>query len=473
MSAEDAPREACGLFGVHGDPEAVAKTYYGLFALQHRGQESAGIASVVEGEIVRHRGMGTVPNVFDTATLERLRSSIAIGHTRYSTTGKSSLVNAQPLAANTRWGSFAVAHNGNLVNAPELRQRFEEAGSIFQTTADSEVVLHLLAQASGTPDPVARVVEACRELQGAYSLLFLTPDAMIGVRDPQGLRPLWLGRTADGAYAFASETPAFDLTRIEAVREVPPGTAVVVDAQGVRELRFADPQPAQCMFEHVYFSRPDGVVFGDPVEQVRIELGRVLAREHPADADLVIAIPDSGNAAALGFSRESGIPLGHGFIRNHYVGRSFMQPSQESRALVADLKLNVVRWAVEGKRVVVVDDSVVRGTTARNRCRYLRQAGAREVHLRVSCPPIRFPCFYGVDFQSKGELIASGNSLDAIAQKLEVDSLGYLSVEGMLSTVSGPPGHYCTACWSGDYPVPIPEGLGKKSCGELPLPSRT
>jgi len=470
--ASDGPREACGLFGLFGDPEAVLKTYYGLFALQHRGQESAGIASVVEGEILRHRGMGTVPNVFRRGMLDPLKSDRAIGHTRYSTTGSSAIANAQPLVANTRMGGYAVAHNGNLVNAPALRERFEQAGSIFQTTADSEVILHLLAQAGGTSDPVERVVEACHELRGAYSLLVLTPSAMIGVRDPQGLRPLWLGKTAEGAYAFSSETPAMDLTRIEPLREVEAGTAVVVDADGVRTLRYADPEPAHCMFEHVYFARPDGVCYGDSVEQVRIELGRVLAREQPAEADLVIAIPDSGNAAAMGYSRESGIPFGHGFIRNHYVGRSFMQPSQESRALVADLKLNVIRWAVEGKRVVVVDDSVVRGTTARNRCRYLREAGAKEVHLRVSCPPIRFPCFYGVDFQSKGELIASELSLEAIAERLGVDSLGYLSVEGMLSTVSGPPGNYCTACWSGDYPVPIPEGLGKKSCGELPAPVR-
>ncbi|MCA8924202.1 MAG: amidophosphoribosyltransferase [Planctomycetes bacterium] len=472
MTDSDAPREACGLFGLFGDAEAALKTYYGLFALQHRGQESAGIASVQAGEIVRHRGMGTVPTVFDAASLELLRSARAIGHTRYSTTGSSSLVNAQPLVANTRWGSYAVAHNGNLVNAPELRQRFENSGSIFQTTADSEVVLHLLAQASGSTDPVGRVVETCRELRGAFSLLVLTPDAMIGVRDPQGLRPLWLGKTPEGAYAFASETPAFDLTKVEVLREVEPGTAVVVDSDGVRTQRYAEADPAHCMFEHVYFSRPDGVVFGDPVERVRIELGRVLAREHPTEADLVIAIPDSGNAAALGYSQESGIPFGHGFIRNHYVGRSFMQPSQDARALVADLKLNVVRWAVEGKRVVVVDDSVVRGTTAQSRCRYLREAGAREVHLRVSCPPIRFPCFYGIDFQSKGELLAADTSMQGIAEHLGVDSLGYISVEGMLSTVSGPPENYCTACWSGRYPVEIPAGLGKKSCGELPAPAR-
>jgi len=462
-------REACGLFGVYGDPQAVLKTYYGLFALQHRGQESAGIASADGGAIERHRGMGTVPGVFSEDVLARLANRIAIGHTRYSTTGSSLLTNAQPLVANTRWGSFAVAHNGNLTNAPALRKRFEDHGSIFQTTSDSEVILHLLASPEGRADPVGRIAQAARELEGAFSLLLLAPGAMIGIRDPQGFRPLWLGKTAEGAWAFSSETHAFDLTRVEPVREVPPGTLVVVDDDGVREVAYAEAAPAQCIFEHVYFARPDGVVFGDPVQEVRKALGRTLAREHPVAADIVVAIPDSGNAAALGYSQESEIPLEHGFIRNHYVGRTFIQPSPTDRALFADVKLNVVRWAVAGKRVVVVDDSVVRGTTARRRCRYLREAGATEVHLRVSCPPLRHPCFFGIDFQSKGELIAADHSLEEIAARLEVDSVGYLSVEGMLGAVSGPPEHYCTACWTGRYPVPIPEGIHKKSCGELPI----
>jgi amidophosphoribosyltransferase len=362
-----------------------------------------------------------------------------------------------------------VAHNGNLIDAAEQRARFEQQGSIFQTTSDSEVVLHLLASPGGPTDLAERVAYACQQIRGAFSLLILTPEMMIGVRDPQGWRPLWLGRTAQGAWAFASETPAFDLTKIEPIEEVAPGTLVAVDARGKRELRFAEPAPAHCIFEHVYFARPDGMLFGDPVQRVRTALGRALAREHPAEADIVISIPDSGNAAALGFSQESGIPLEHGFIRNHYVGRTFIQPDQAARTLFADLKLNVVRWAVKDKRVVVVDDSVVRGTTARRRCRYLREAGAKEVHLRVSCPPIRHPCFFGVDFASREELIASTTSMDEIVRQLEVDSLGFLSVEGMLEAVSNPPESYCTACWTGRYPLPLPEGLTKKSCGEAPV----
>ncbi len=463
-------REACGLFGVWGDPEAVHKTYLGLFALQHRGQESAGIASTDGRVLQRHRAMGTVQHAFeDPATLERLRAPAAMGHVRYSTTGSSLLSNAQPLVAQTQWGPFAVAHNGNLTNAPELRARFEVRGSIFQTTSDSEVILHQLASPEGARDPITRIAEACRALEGAFSLLFMTPGALVGVRDAQGFRPLWLGRTAEGRWAFSSETPAFDLTRIRPEREVEPGTLVVLEGDGPpREVRWAEAAPAHCVFEHVYFARPDGVIFGDPVHRVRKALGRQLAREHPVAADVVISIPDSGNDAALGYSQESGLPYEHGFIRNHYVGRTFIQPSPQARALATDMKLNVVRTAVEGRRVVVVDDSVVRGTTARRRCAFLREAGAREVHLRVSCPPLRHPCFYGIDFQSKGELVAAEHGLPEIARQLEVDSIGYLSVEGMLAALSRPPSSYCTACWTGRYPVPIPDGMSKKSCGEGP-----
>lgn len=469
--SEPKARDSCGLFALWGDPDAAHKTYYGLFGLQHRGQESAGIATTDGVGIKRHRGMGTLVQAFaDTSQLERLRNPAAIGHVRYSTMGSSLLQNAQPLVANTQWGPYAVAHNGNLTNAPGLRARFERHGSIFQTTSDSEVILHLLAAPDEESDPVARIADACRQLEGAFSLLFLTPTMIVGARDPQGFRPLWLGRTPEGAWAFASETPAFDLTHVEPVREVEPGTLVVLDESGVREVRYAEPRPAHCVFEHVYFSRPDGFMFGDAVQEVRLELGRALAREHPAEADVVVAIPDSGNAAALGYSRESGIPLEHGFIRNHYVGRTFIAPSQAERALHADLKLNVVRWAVKGKRVVVIDDSVVRGTTARRRCAYLREAGATEVHLRISCPPIAHPCFYGIDFQSKGELFAAQGGIDELAERLGVDSAGFLSVEGMLGVLSKPADSYCTACWTGRYPVPIPEGMTKKACGEaLPV----
>jgi amidophosphoribosyltransferase len=463
----DSAREACGVFGIWDDPEAALKTYYGIFALQHRGQESAGIATTDGRTIERHRGMGAVGQVFaDPTILERLGGRAAMGHVRYSTMGGSLLQNAQPLVANTQWGPFAVAHNGNFTNAPALRVGFEEAGSIFQTTTDSEVFLHLLARTGGPADPVERMAQACREIEGAYSLLVMTPKCLVGIRDPQGFRPLWLGQTAEGKYAFSSETPAFDLTRVKPMHEVPPGTLCVIDEKGVRQVRFAEARPAHCVFEHVYFSRPDGVLFGDSVQQVRKALGRQLAREQPARGDVVIAIPDSGSAAAMGYSHESRIPFEQGFIRNHYIGRTFIQPSAKARAISADMKLNVVRSDVEGKRVVVVDDSVVRGTTARRRCQFLRDAGAREVHLRVSCPPIISPCYYGVDFQSKGELVASEKSIAEMAKLMEVDSLGFLSVEGMLSTLKNPPTSYCTACWTGRYPVRIPEGLTKKSCGE-------
>ena len=457
-------KDACGVFGVFGDPDAAAKTFSGLFALQHRGQESAGIASTKgDGHFENHRGMGQVAAIFTESALAALKNPIAIGHVRYSTMGSTTIANAQPLLARTHAGPFAVAHNGNLTNGPSLRREFEDRGSIFQATADSEVILHLLARTGGSLDPLERVVEAARELRGAFSLLILTTSGIVAVRDPHGFRPLWLGKTKSGGTAFSSETPAFDMTGIEAVRELAPGTAIEVTAKGLREVRFAEATPRHCVFEHVYFARPDGYLFGDAVQEVRKQLGRALAREHPVKADIVIPVPDSGNAAALGYSLESGIPFEHGFIRNHYVGRTFIQPDKAARVTAADMKLNVVKAAVRGKRVIVVDDSVVRGTTARRRCRYLREAGALEVHLRVSCPPLRNPCFYGIDFQSKGELVASEKSLDEVAKLLEVDSLGYLSVDGMLACLSQPRGSYCTACWTGDYPVPIPAGLSKEA----------
>jgi amidophosphoribosyltransferase len=457
-------KDSCGVFGVFGDPDAAVKTFSGLFALQHRGQESAGIAtSKGDGQFEVWRGMGQVAAVFTEAALAALKNPIAIGHVRYSTMGSSTIANAQPLVARTHAGPFAVAHNGNLTNGPSLRHDLEARGSIFQATADSEVILHLLARPGGPKEPLERIAQAARELEGAFSLLVLTPTGIVAVRDPHGFRPLWIGKTRAGGWAFSSETPAFDLTGVEALRELAPGTALEVTQAGLRELRYAEATPRHCVFEHVYFARPDGTLFGDPVHEVRKKLGRALAREHPAQADIVIPVPDSGNAAALGYSLESGIPYEHGFIRNHYVGRTFIQPDKTARATAADMKLNVVKAAVRGKRVVVVDDSVVRGTTARRRCRYLREAGATEVHLRVSCPPLRHPCFYGIDFQSKGELVAAEKSLDEVARLLEVDSLGYLSVEGMLACLSQPGSSYCTACWTGDYPVPIPAGLSKEA----------
>ncbi|MDC3379508.1 amidophosphoribosyltransferase, partial [Planctomycetota bacterium] len=324
------------------------------------------------------------------------------------------------------------------------------------------------AQPGGSSDPAERIADACAQLKGAFSLLVMTPTFIAGVRDPGGMRPLWLGQAESGAYGFSSETPAFDLTRIKALNEVEPGTVVVASDEPLRVIRYAEPKLAHCIFEHVYFARPDSRLFGDTVLKVRKELGAALAREHPVEADVVISIPDSGNAAAMGYSQESGIPFEQGFIRNHYVGRTFIEPTQAKRVLTTDLKLNVVPWAVEGKRVIVVDDSVVRGTTATRRCRYLREAGATEIHLRVACPPLRHPCFYGIDFQSKGELIAAKHTLEEVAKIMELDSLGYLSVQGMLDSVSGDDDNYCTACWTGDYPIPIPEGLSKQSClGEI------
>jgi len=462
-------KDACGVFGLWGDPAAALKTYFGLFALQHRGQESAGIAAGDGRSIRLHRGMGTLTSAFGPRDVKRLEGNRAVGHVRYSTMGASLIQNAQPLVANTGHGPFVVCHNGNLTNGPQLRERFEAEGSIFHTTSDSEVILHLLAR-PGPESVVERVAEACRQLEGAYSLLILTHECLIAARDPQGFHPLWLGKTEEGVYVFSSETPAFDLIHAEALREVEPGALVVLNDLGIMDARFAEAAPAHCVFEHVYFSRPDGVLFGDPVQRVRKNLGRALAREHPVEADVVVAIPDSGNAAAMGYSEESGIRFEQGFIRNHYVGRTFIEPDSSQRSLHADLKLNVVKWAVEGKRVVVLDDSVVRGTTARRRCAYLREAGATEVHLRISCPPIRNPCFYGLDFQSKGELIAAEHSLEEIRLLLGVDSVGFLSTEGMLGELCQPKENYCTACWTGEYPVPVPKNLRKKSCGEtLPV----
>lgn len=460
-------KEACGLFGIHGDAEAVHHTYYGLYAQQHRGQESAGIASADGKSIKHHRGMGLVADVFSEETLVSLRNPMAIGHVRYSTTGASTIENAQPLLVRYSRGSIAVAHNGNLVNTLALRTAAEAKGSIFQTTCDSEVILHLLAQPeiASRPDALA---EAMRRIQGAFSLLFLTPDELIAVRDPQGFRPLCLGK-AGAAWVIASETCAFSLIGAKYVRDVEPGEIVRINAQGLRSERFVtreQAQPAHCVFEHVYFARPDSQVYGDTVQVVRTRLGEALAKEHPAEADAVVPIPDSGNDAALGFSRVSGIPLEHGFIRNHYVGRTFIQPSQATRDTSVSIKLNIVPEVVRGKRIVLIDDSIIRGTTAKSRIRTLREAGAKEVHMRVSCPPTRHPCYYGIDFPSSKELIAARMTVEGIRDYLQLDSLGYLSLDGLLSAVTKPKNHYCTACYSGQYAVP-PDSTFAKDILEL------
>lgn len=444
-----------------GHENAAMLAYYGLFALQHRGQESAGLVTC-EGPdrpFHAHRAMGLVSQVFDGAVLARLKGDRAIGHVRYSTSGSSNLANAQPLVADTVRGPLAIAHNGNLVNAGPLRDELERGGSIFQTTADSEIILHLLARQAACGEPLA----ALRAVKGAFSLVILTPDAMVGVRDPHGFRPLVLGRLGE-AWVLASETSAFDLIGATFEREVAPGEVVIIDRNGLRSLHpFPPEKPAFCIFELVYFARPDSRLGGGNVAEMRVEMGRRLARVHPVEADLVVPVPDSGNYAAQGYSEESGIPLGHAFVRNHYIGRTFLQPSQMIRDFDVRVKLNLIADAVRGRRVVVVDDSIVRGTTARARVVNLRESGAREVHLRISCPPHRHPCHYGIDFPDPQELIANRMTPSEIQDFLGVDSVAYLPVSDMIAATGWPDNSFCTACFTGDYPLPVEAGWRKDS----------
>jgi len=460
-----AVRESCGLFGIFGDAEAVQKTYFGLHSLQHRGQESAGIASS-DGQLIQcYTGMGTVRRVFRAGrdTFEKLSNPIAIGHVRYSTTGASSAVNSQPLLAEYSRGQVAVAHNGNLINAALLRDEYEAHGSIFKSTGDTEIITHLLAKPThvGNPDPLAHVLN---HLQGAYSLLFLFADYIEAARDPYGIRPLCLGQTKKGCYVVASETCAFDAIRAKFIREVEPGEIVRLDKAGLSGRFFVTPgtvTPAHCIFEHIYFAKQNSTIFGENVHEFRKNLGRQLAIEHPIEGDVVIPVPDSGTSAAVGYAEQSKIPFDMGLIRSHYIGRTFISPDQKLRELEVKLKLAVVNEVVAGKRVVVVDDSIVRGTTTRGKIRALRQAGAKQIHMRVSCPPIRFPCFYGVDFPTKEELLANNRNLKQIREFLEVDSVGYMSLEGLLSCATLPADHYCTACWNGNYRIPIEISVNK------------
>jgi amidophosphoribosyltransferase len=460
-------RENCGLFGIFGDPDAVQKAYFGLFSLQHRGQESAGIASS-NGEFIQcYTGMGTVARVFRSGTglLEKLTNPMAIGHVRYSTTGSSNPTNSQPLLSEYSRGQVAVAHNGNLINAALLRDEYEAYGSIFKTTSDTEIIIHLLAKPThvANPDPLAHVLN---HLQGAYSLLFLYADRIEAARDPFGIRPLCIGRTEEGAYVVASESCALDAVDAKFVREVEPGEIVRLDKDGLSSRFFVTPgavTPAHCIFEHVYFAKQNSTIFGENVHEFRKKLGRQLAREHLIDADVVMPVPDSGTSAAIGYSEQSKIPFDMGLVRSHYVGRTFISPGQQLRELQVKLKLAVIKEVVGGKSVVVVDDSIVRGTTTRGKIRTLRQAGAKEIHMRVSCPPLRYPCFYGVDFPTKEELLANGRSLEQIKEFLEVDSVGYISLEGMLSCANLPADHYCTACWSGQYRIPVDTVVNKFS----------
>ncbi|MHC4664946.1 MAG: amidophosphoribosyltransferase [Planctomycetota bacterium] len=452
-------KESCGLFGIFGDEEAVLKTYFGLHSLQHRGQESAGIASSNGSFIQCYKGMGTVTRVFRSGSglLEKLANPIAIGHVRYSTTGSSKAINSQPLLSEYSRGQVAIAHNGNLINAQLLRDEYEAYGSIFKSTSDTEIIIHLLAKPThvSKPDPLAHVLN---HLQGAYSLLFLFADRIEAARDPCGIRPLCIGQTEKGCFVVASETCAFDTIGAKFVREVEPGEIVRLDHSGLQSRFFVKPgfvRPAHCIFEHVYFAKQNSHIFGENVHEFRKKLGSRLAVEHAVDADAVIPVPDSGTSAAIGYAEQSKLPFEMGLIRSHYVGRTFISPDQKVRELEVKLKLAVVKEVVAGKRIVVVDDSIVRGTTTRGKIRTLRQTGAKEIHMRVSCPPIRYPCFYGVDFPTKEELLANNRDLQQIREFLEVDSVGYLSLEGLLSCATLPADHYCTACWSGKYRIPV------------------
>jgi amidophosphoribosyltransferase len=457
--ADDRFHDECGVFGVFGHPEAANLTYLGLYALQHRGQEAAGIVASSGGDLNMHKAMGEVEEIFTPRVLAKLPGLAAIGHTRYSTAGDKALLNAQPILIDCNKGQIAVAHNGNLTNAGEWRRRLEHRGSIFQTNSDTEVILHLIAKSQARNFSGA-LGDTLNQLEGAYSLLLLTPEELYAVRDPRGFRPLVLGKVSgvDGndAWMVASETCAFDLLNAEYVREVEPGEMLRISKSGLESIRFAPPKPHQyCVFEHVYFSRPDSIVFNRSVSESREMLGRLLAREHPVEADMIVPVPDSGVPAAIGFSLESGIPFRMGLIRNHYIGRTFIEPSQAIRNFGVKLKLNPVRSMIAGKRVVLVDDSIVRGTTSRKLVRMVREAGAKEVHMRVSCPPTISPCYYGVDTPTKEELIASSNSPEEIRKFLGADSLGYLSLSGLREAVSDKEGKFCSSCYTGIYPTDL------------------
>jgi amidophosphoribosyltransferase len=458
--ADDHFHDECGVFGVFGHEEASKLAYLGLYALQHRGQESAGIVSSDGSELHLHRAMGEVEEIFQPRVLARLPGKMAIGHTRYSTAGDKALLNAQPIVIDCNKGKIALGHNGNLTNAAEWRRKLEHRGSIFQTNSDTEVIVHLIAR-SQARNLSGALGDALNQVEGAYSLLVLTPDELYAVRDPRGFRPLVLGKLPpanSGAetWLVASETCAFDLLNAQYVREIAPGEMVRISRAGIESIRFApEKQHQQCIFEHVYFSRPDSIIFGRSVNESRESLGRLLAREHPANADIVVPVPDSGVPAAVGYALESKIPFRMGLIRNHYIGRTFIEPSQAIRNFGVKLKLNPVRSLIEGKRIVLVDDSIVRGTTSRKIVRMVREAGAREVHLRISCPPTISPCYYGVDTPTRQELIASSSTPEEICKFIGADSLGYLSMAGLKQAVNDTQGRFCTSCYTGVYPTDL------------------
>ena len=454
----DKLREECGVVAIHNHPDAARQVYLGLYALQHRGQESGGIASADYENLWNIKGMGLVAEIFTDDVLAKLPGSLSIGHTRYSTTGDSALLNAQPIRVESTRGLIAIAHNGNLVNLASVRTRLEKDGAIFQTTSDSEIIVQLIAH-SKESTLIDAIADSLRQVEGAFSIVMMTRDRIFAARDPRGFRPLSMGRihNEDGSetVVFASETCAFDLLRATYERDVEPGELVMVTREGVSSRKYSTGVPqSSCVFEHVYFARPDSRIYGRWVQESREEMGRQLARESGVDADLVVPVPDSGVTAAIGYAAESGLPFRFGLIRNHYVGRTFIEPEQRVRDFGVKLKLNPVRNLLEGKRVILIDDSIIRGTTSRKIVRMVRGAGAKEVHLRISCPPTISPCFYGVDTPSKRELIAANQSVEQIRQYIEADSLAYLSLDGLLEACDQKHvGKYCTACYTGDYPT--------------------
>ncbi len=463
--AEEMIHDQCGVFGIFANSRAAELTYLGLYSLQHRGHESTGIVTSDGNRLYLQKGMGQVSDVFASReTIEKLKGSIAIGHNRYSTTGASSLINIQPFLITNRSSSLAIAHNGNLTNASELRKKLDQKGSIFQTTSDTEIFLHLAATSKKTTR-LGRICDALGAVKGAFSILLMTEDSIVAARDPYGFRPLALGKF-HSSYVVASETCAFDIIGAKYIRDVEPGEVLEISKRGLRSVfPLKAAKQASCIFEYIYFARPDSKVFGENVDKVRRRLGRLLAREHPVDADIVIGIPDSANTATLGFAEESGIRFEIGFIRNHYVGRTFIDPSQKIRDLDVKVKFNTVKGVINGKRVVVVDDSIVRGTTSKKLVKMIRDAGAKEIHFRVSSPPIISPCFFGVDMPTRRELIGANMSVSEIEKYLEVDSLRYLSLEGMLSMPSLPPTSFCSGCFSGKYPLKVPPINGKLRLG--------
>ncbi|WP_035247782.1 amidophosphoribosyltransferase [Desulfogranum mediterraneum] len=459
----DKPKHECGICGIFGHQDAAKLAYFGLYALQHRGQESAGIVSSDGDKVALHKDMGLVPEVFTERILQRLQGDMAVGHVRYSTTGESNVINTQPFLVHHKGLPLSVAHNGNLVNSITLREELEAKGSIFQTSMDSEIVVHLMAQnlELGLEEAITKTFA---RIKGAYSLLLMTKDTMIAVRDPHGFRPLCLGVLDNGAHVVASETCALDLIEAEYIREVEPGEALIITKDGLKTLFPWEPcKDSFCIFEHVYFARPDSDVFGFNVYRARKRMGEILAREAKIDADFVMPFPDSGNYAAIGYSNASGIPMEMGMIRNHYVGRTFIQPTQSMRDFSVRVKLNPVRCLLRGKRVIIVEDSIIRGTTGRSRVQSLRQVGAKEVHMVVSCPPTRHACYYGIDFPSSDQLIAADNSVEKVREYLGLDSLTYLSVDGLVEATGLDKEHFCLACFTGDYPILPDKNFNKEA----------